>query len=98
MLRDGRLFRIYSEHQIAVVDADWPVYYAKVYEGCYIPPLKVRLTIEQIKAKDLARKDSEALSPRPGGILDDIACTTKEFLIRVGKIQLLQELLGERGK
>ena len=88
MLRDGRLFRIYSEHQIAVVDADWPVYYAKVYEGCYIPPLKVRLTIEQIKAKDL----------HPGGILDDIASTTKEFLIGVGKIQLLQELLGEMGK
>ena len=87
VLRDGRLFRVYSEHQIEVLDVDWAVYYAKVYEGFYIPPLKGRLTIERVKTKDL----------HPGcGVLDGISDTAKEFLIRVGKIQLLQELFGER--
>ena len=86
MLHDGRLFRVYSEHQIEVLDVDWAMYYAKVYEGFYIPPLKSRLTIERVKAKDL----------HPGcGVLEEISDTTKEFLIRVGRIQLLQKLFGE---
>jgi hypothetical protein len=86
MLRNGRLFRVYSRHQIEVLDIDWQVHYARVYEGFYIPPLKERLTVERIKAKKL----------NPGGILDDIADTTKEFLIRLGRMQVLSELFGER--
>jgi hypothetical protein len=85
---NGRLFRVYSEHQIEVLDVDWQVYYAKIYEGFVIPPLRKRLTVERIKAKKL----------HPGGILDDIADTTKEFLIGVGRIQVLSELFGERMK
>ena len=86
VLRYGRLFRVYSEHQIEVLDIDWAVYYAKVYEGFYIPPLKSRLTIERVKAKAL----------HPGcGVLEEFSSTAKEFLIRVGRIQLLEELLGE---
>lgn len=89
MLRNGRLFRVYSEHQMEVIDIDWQVHYARVYEGFLIPPLQERLTVERIKAKAL----------HPGvGILDSIASTTKEFLIRSGKIQVLSELLGERMK
>ena len=85
----GRLFRVYSPHQIEVVDIDWQVHYAKVYEGFFIPPLYERLTVERIKAKAL----------HPGvGILDDVASTTKEFLIRLGRIQVLSELFGERVK
>ena len=87
-LPHGRLFRVYSEHQIEVLDIDWQIHYARVYEGFYIPPLKERLTVERIKAKKL----------HPGGILDDIAETTKEFLIRLGRMQLLAELFGERMK
>ncbi len=88
ILRNGRLFRVYSRHQIEVLDIDWQIHYARVYEGFYIPPLKERLTVERIKAKKL----------HPGGILDDIAETTKEFLIRLGRMQLLAELFGERMK
>jgi len=88
VLRNGRLFRVYSRHQIEVLDIDWQIHYARVYEGFYIPPLKERLTVERIKAKKL----------HPGGILDDLADTTKEFLIRLGRIQLLAELFGERVK
>jgi hypothetical protein len=88
ILRDGRLFRVYSRHQIEVLDIDWQVYYARVYEGFYIPPLRKRLTVERIKAKKL----------HPGGILDEIADTTKEFLIRLGRMQLLAELFGEKVK
>ena len=85
----GRLFRVYSPHQIEVVDIDWQVHYAKVYEGFFIPPLYERLTVERIKAKAL----------HPGvGILDDVASTTKEFLIRLGRIQVISELFGERMK
>ena len=74
----GRLFRVYSEHQIEVIDIDWQVYYARVYEGFVIPPLQERLTVERIKAKAL----------HPGvGSLDDIASTTKEFLIRYGYLR-----------
>ena len=87
MLRNGRLFRVYSEHPIEVSDIDWQIHYARVSEGLYIPPLKERLTVARIKVKDL----------HPGGgILDDIAGSTKEFLIRLGRIQVLSELLGER--
>ena len=88
LLRDGRLFRVYSKHQIEVLDIDWQVHYARVYEGFVIPPLQERLTVERITAKKL----------NPGGILDSIASTTKEFLIAVGRIQVLSELLGERVK
>ena len=89
MLRNERLFRVYSPHQIEVVDIDWQVHYAKVYEGFFIPPLYERLTVERIKAKAL----------HPGvEILDDIASTTKEFIIRLGRIQILSELFGERVK
>ena len=88
VLRSGRLFRVYSEHQIEVLDIDWQVHYARVYEGFYIPPLKERLTVERIKAGKL----------NPGGILDEIADTTKEFLIRLGRMQVLAELFGERMK
>jgi len=89
VLRSGRLFRVYSTHQLEFVDMDWQVYYAKVYEGFVIPPLKERLTVERIKAKAL----------HPGaGILDDVASTTKEFLIRLGRMQVLSELFGDRMK
>jgi hypothetical protein len=88
MLRNGHLFRVYSEHQIEVVDIDWQVHYAKVYEGFVIPPLQERLTVERIRAKKLSRESG----------LNDIASTTKEFLIAVGRIQVLSELLGERVK
>jgi len=88
VLRGGRLFRVYSEHQIEVLDIDWQIHYAKVYEGFVIPPLYERLTVERIKAKKL----------NPGGILDDITDTTKEFLIGVGRMQILSELFGERMK
>jgi len=88
VLRNGRLFRVYSEHQIEVLDIDWQRNYARVYEGFYIPPLQERLTVERITAKKL----------NPGGILDSIASTTKEFLIAVGRIQILSELFGERVK
>jgi hypothetical protein len=89
MLRNGRLFRVYSTHQLEVVDLSWQVHYAKVYEGFVIPPLQERLTVERMKAK----------AHNPGvGILDDVASTTKEFLIAVGRIQVLSELFGERVK
>jgi hypothetical protein len=39
MLRNGRLFRVYSMHQLEFVDLSWQVHYAKVYEGFVIPPL-----------------------------------------------------------
>ena len=85
----GRLFRVYSTHQLEIVDIDWQVHYARVYEGFLIPPLQERLTVERIKTKAL----------NPGvGILDDVASTTKEFLIRSGRIQILSELFGERVK
>jgi hypothetical protein len=83
----GRLFRVYSEHQLEVIDIDWAVYYAKVYEGFHIPPLKGLLTVERIKAKE--RKEG-------CGVLDGISDTAKDFFIRIGKIQLLEELLGLR--
>jgi len=86
ILRNERLFRVYSEHQIEVLDIDWQVHYAKVYEGFLIPPLKERLTVERIKTKKL----------HPGGILDEISDSTKQFLIGVGRIQVLSELFGER--
>ena len=89
VLRFGRLFRVYSTHQLEIVDIDWQVHYARVYEGFLIPPLQERLTVERIKTKAL----------NPGvGILDDVASTTKEFLIRSGRIQILSELFGERVK
>ena len=88
VLRGGRLFRVYSKHQIEVLDIDWQIHYARVYEGFVIPPLKGRLTVELISAKKL----------NPGGSLDDVASTTKEFLIRLGRIQVLSELFGERIK
>ena len=89
MLRNGQLFRVYSEHQLEIVDIDWQVHYAKVYEGFFIPPLQDLLTVERIKAKAL----------NPGcGILDDIADTTKEFLIRLGRMQILAFLFGENVK
>jgi hypothetical protein len=89
VLRNGRLFRVYSTHQIEIVDIDWQIHYARVYEGFLIPPLQERLTVERMKAK--------ALHPSVG-ILDDVASTTKEFLIAVGRIQILSELFGERVK
>jgi hypothetical protein len=47
------------------------------------------LTVERIKAKAL----------HPGcGSLDDVADTTKEFLIAVGRRKILSELFGERVK
>jgi hypothetical protein len=82
---NGRLFRVYSTHQLELVDIDWQVHYARVYEGFVIPPLQDRLTVERITAKKL----------NPGGILDSIASTTKEFLIAVGRRKILSELLGE---
>jgi len=48
VLRDERLFRVYSEYQIEVVDVDWAVHYAKIYEGFFIPPLFERLTVERM--------------------------------------------------
>jgi hypothetical protein len=89
VLRNGRSFRVYSKHQLEMVDIDWQVHYAKVYEGFVIPPLQERLTVERMKAK--------ALNPSVG-IGDDVASTTKEFLIAVGRIQILSELFGERVK
>jgi len=89
VLRNGRLFRVYSKHQLEMVDIDWQIHYARVYSGFLILPLQERLKVERIKAK--------ALHPSVG-ILDDVASTTKEFLIAVGRIQLLSELLGERVK
>jgi hypothetical protein len=86
MLCNGRLFRVYSRHQIEVLDIDWQVHYARVYEGFVIPPLKERLTVERIKTKKL----------HPGGILDEISDSTKQFLIGVGRIQVLSELFGLR--
>jgi hypothetical protein len=88
VLCSGRLFRVYSTHQLELVDIDWQVHYARVYEGFLIPPLQERLTVERITAKKL----------HPGGILDDVASTTKEFLICLGRIQILSELFGERVK
>ena len=87
VLRNGRLFRVYSKHQLEIVDIDWQIHYARVYEGFLIPPLKERLTVERMKAKALNHSV---------GILDDVASTTKEFLIRSGRIQILSELFGER--
>jgi len=85
VLRFGRLFRVYSTHQIELVDIDWQVHYAKVYEGFLSKPLYERLRAERIRAKKL----------HPGGILDEIADTTKEFLLCVGRMQVLSELFGE---
>jgi len=85
VLRDGRLFHVYSEYQIGVLDIDW-VYYAKVYEGVLTPSLRKCLITERTKAK----------YQYPGcGVLEEISDTAKEFLRSVGKIQLLEELLGE---
>jgi hypothetical protein len=36
---NGRLFRVYSKHQLEIVDISWQVHYARVYEGFLIPPL-----------------------------------------------------------
>jgi hypothetical protein len=88
VLRNGCLFRVYSEHQIEVLDIDWQIHYARVYEGFVISPLQERLTVERITAKKLSRESG----------LDDIADTTKEFFIGVGRIQVLSELFGERVK
>ena len=85
VLRDGHLFRVYSEHQIEVVDADWAVHYAKIHEGFVIPPLSERLAIEQVKAKKM-----EAVS------LDNISGPAKELLVRMGRIQILVELFGHK--
>ena len=94
VLRDGHLFRVYSEHQIEVVDADWAVHYAKVHEGFVIPPLYERLTVEQVKAKKLSvRCGADAFHQAVS--LDNIPGPAKELLVRRGRIQILVELFGK---
>jgi nucleoside 2-deoxyribosyltransferase len=87
VLCSGKLFKVYSEYQIEVVGSDYAVYYAKVYEGFSTLKLEEKLSTERRLLHKL----------NPGWeILDEIAERTKQFLIHLGRLQILSELFSEK--